>query len=126
MFDTDCVPIIAHVERYPEVIRHPALLSELTDMGCLLQVNTSSFLDKSTKGFVFALLKHGWVHCLGTDTHNMAERAPDYAAAKKAIEEAGYGDRFEQIQETMQAVWDNRSVKIAQAKPVKKFFGIYH
>lgn len=64
---TDYIPVIAHVERYDEARKKPALLSALVDMGCLLQVNTQAFLKKEDSTMAFALLEHGLVHCLGTD-----------------------------------------------------------
>lgn len=124
--DTDYVPVIAHVERYDEARKKPALLSELVEMGCLLQVNTRAFLEKSTKGMAFALLDHGLVHCLGTDTHNLDARAPVYAEAKEAIEEAGFGDRFERIQENMAALLEDERIKAERAKPVRRFLTRYY
>lgn len=124
--DTDYVPVIAHVERYDEVRKNPALLSELKDMGCLLQVNTSAFLNDGSKGFAFALLKHGLVDCLGTDTHNMEDRAPDYAAAKAAVEGAGFAEKFGRIQDNMRRILEDRPVKCERTKPVKRFFGRYY
>ncbi len=123
--DTDCVPVVAHVERYGEVHKKPALLSALTDLGCLLQVNTAAFLETESKGLAFALLKRGFVDCLGTDTHNMTDRAPRYIEAKEAIEAAGLSDRFGQIQENMRLILEDAPVKVRREKPVKKFFGRY-
>lgn len=123
---TDYIPVIAHVERYDEAQKKPALLSELVDMGCLLQVNTQAFLKKEDSAMAFALLEHGLVHCLGTDTHNMRERAPKYAAAKEAIEEAGLYDRFERIQENMLLLLEDKPIKTEKTKPVKKFFKLYY
>ncbi len=123
---TDYIPVIAHVERYDEARKKPALLSELVDMGCLLQVNTQAFLKKEDSAMAFALLEHGLVHCLGTDTHNMRERAPKYAAAKEAIEEAGFYDRFERIQENMLLLLEDKPIKTEKSKPVKKFFKLYY
>lgn len=74
----------------------------------------------------FALLKHGLVDCLGTDTHNPGERAPDYAAAKQAIEREGYGAKFEEIQEKMHDILDDKLVRTGEGKPLKKFFGVYY
>jgi protein-tyrosine phosphatase len=123
--DTSYTPIIAHVERYHEVLKNPALVSDLVRMGCLIQVNTSAFLEKSTKKFALALLKHGLVHCLGTDTHNAGERAPDYAAAKAVVEEAGLGESWNEIQENMQKILADEYVELFETKPVKKIFGVY-
>ncbi len=118
--DADYTPIIAHVERYGEVQKNPAFASELVDMGCLLQVNVNSFLDKHEKKLAFALMEHGLVHCLGTDTHNNEQRAPRYLEAKQAILAAGFNAQWEQAQENMRAILDNEEVAELSYSPVKK------
>ena len=125
IYDTDYTPIIAHVERYREVQKKPSILSDLVDMGCLLQVNTSSFLNKAEKKFAFTLLKHGLVHCLGTDAHDAEYRAPDYAQTKQALEEAGHGMDFERMQENMRLVLDNQRISPTEYRPLKKILGFY-
>ena len=69
---------------------------------------------------------HHLVDCLGTDAHNLDARAPDYAAAKRAIEEAGFGENFAGIQENMRLVLENKPVPREKTKPVKKFLGRYY
>lgn len=118
--DTEYTPIIAHVERYGEVQKNPAFASDLVDMGCLLQVNCGSFLDKREKKLAFSLMEHGLVHCLGTDTHDNEIRAPKYLEAKQAIVEAGLGEFFEQAQENMRAILNNEEVELMEFTPVKK------
>ena len=125
VYDTDYTPIIAHVERYQEVQKKPSLLADLVNMGCLLQVNTTSFLQKQDKKLAFTLLKHGFVHCLGTDAHDTENRAPDYIQAKQAIEAAGYGADFQRIQENMQAILRNERVNVPEYRPLKKILGFY-
>lgn len=122
--DTDYIPVIAHIERYKEVRKNPAIVAKLVHMGCLVQVNTRAFLDKRTKRFAFALLKNGLVHCLGTDTHSPLMRAPDYAAAREAVEAAGYAKEWKRAQLHMRKLFDNESIRITY-KPVKKFLGLY-
>ena len=75
--DTGYAPVIAHVERYEEILKNPAIVTMLVNMGCYIQVNAEAFLDKRTKGFAYALLKHGLIHCLGSDAHNDTDRAPN-------------------------------------------------
>ena len=125
VYDTAYTPIIAHVERYQEVQKKPALLTELIHMGCLLQVNTTSFLEKREKKFAFALLKNGLVHCFGTDAHDAEYRAPDYEEARNAIQAAGYAADFERLQENMRCILDNQPVAQFAYKPIKKIFGLY-
>lgn len=123
--DTDYTPIIAHVERYPEVKKNPALVFDLVRMGCLIQVNAPAFLDKREKKLAFALLKHGFVHCLGTDAHNLDNRPPDMLTAKEAVEKAGYTAEWECAENIMKDVIEGRQVRVECGKPVKKFLGMY-
>ena len=123
--NTEYVPVVAHVERYSEVRRKPSLLAALSDLGCLLQMNTDAFTGEE-KGFAFSALRRGYVDCLGTDTHNMEERAPRYAEARAAIEEAGFSERFGRIQENMRLILEDKPVRPEREKPVKKFFGRYY
>ncbi len=124
-YETGLIPIIAHVERYLEVLRKPSILSDLVGMGCLLQVNARAFTDKWERSLAFALLKRGWVHCIGSDAHDMDMRAPCLATAKKAFEETGGLQEWEQIQATMAKILDNKEVFCPKADPIKKFFGKY-
>jgi protein-tyrosine phosphatase len=122
--DTGYTPIVAHVERYDEVLKNPALAYSLAELGCLLQVNTGAFLDKKTQGFALAMLKHGLVHCLGTDTHNVETRAPDYAAAKEVVQAAGLGAEWAKAQLDMRKILDGELV-IPAFSPVKRFLKWY-
>ena len=125
MRDTDYTPIIAHVERYPEVKKNPALVFDLVRMGCLIQVNAPAFLDKREKKLAFALLKHGFVHCLGTDAHNLDNRPPDMLTAKEAVKKAGYATEWERAENIMKDVIEGRQVRVECGQPVKKFLGMY-
>ena len=125
MDETDCVPIIAHFCRYLQVRKNPALLSELAAMGCLLQVNASAFLDPKDRRLIFAAMKHNLVHCIGSDCHNLADRAPDYKAAIDAAEKAGFKDKIEEIQQTMKDILADRDIVRKTSRPVKKFLTFY-
>jgi protein-tyrosine phosphatase len=123
--DTGYTPIIAHAERYREFLLNPALLGEFIRMGCYIQISTSAFLRKSTKKFAFAALKRGLVHCLGTDTHNAENRAPDYAAAKRAVYDKGCGEQWEQAQKLMERILSGETPHVAYI-PLRKKWGFYY
>ncbi len=123
--DTGYTPIVAHIERYIEVLQNPSLVSRLVEMGCLIQVNAESFCRKISKKFVFALLKHGLIHCIGTDAHDMKTRPPEYLQAKAAVEKAGCSAEWEKIQKNMKTIIRGGYVRVEVAKPVKKCFGRY-
>ncbi|MBQ8295303.1 MAG: hypothetical protein IJX87_02585 [Clostridia bacterium] len=126
IYDTGYTPIIAHVERYQEVLKNPAIITHLVEMGCLIQVNTRAFINKWEKNFAFALLKHGLVHCIGTDAHDVTDRAPDYEEAKIAVEKAGYGKAWAEIQHNMRAILNGGTFRIPIGGKVKKFMNRYY
>ncbi len=82
-------PILAHIERYPALMENPELLDDYIEMGCLVQVNVSSFAEgrKSFRKRLFHYLETGRIHLLGSDCHNLTSRPPDYSAGLKEIEE---------------------------------------
>ena len=70
-------PIIAHVERYECMPKHPEYVRELKKMGCQIQVNAASVTGEvgfGCKRFVHKLLKEGLVDYIGTDAHNADRR----------------------------------------------------
>ncbi len=120
VYDTGYTPIIAHVERYREVLKKPSIVSQLMDMGCLIQVNARAFIEKREKKFAFALLKHGFVHCIGSDGHDVDRRSVDMITAKNAVETAGYAKAWEDAQSIMQRVLDGEDVRVPLGVPIKK------
>ncbi len=99
--ETGYQPIIAHVERYNEVLKRPAIVTRLVQMGCLIQVNADALTDKCARRFTLKLLKKGLVHCIGTDAHNVADRAPGMQKAKEDMEKAGFLPQWNRMQRIM-------------------------
>lgn len=64
--------ILAHPERYIYLLKEPNLLKILDDYGVLFQINTTSILGDSGRKIhtmVKNLVKKGYAHLIGTDTH---------------------------------------------------------
>jgi protein-tyrosine phosphatase len=79
-------PIIAHVERYEAVKEHKEkAFQKLVDLGCMLQFNVDSFVNRNTRSETLKLTKEGWVDFIGSDCHNIASRAPKYDIFKDII-----------------------------------------
>lgn len=120
LLDTGLVPIIAHVEIYPAVSRKPQLAYRLIESGCLLQINCDSVLDKAKYPLIKALIEHGQVYCLGSDTHNIDRRPPHYAEAAEKLK-ADFGvEIFDKIQENMQNILADKQVAVKKTTPIKK------
>ena len=73
------VPVIAHVERYPALTKNMDLIEELSEMGCMIQVNAGSILGEDgfrVKHFCKKLLSYGMADLVGSDCHDLKQRVP--------------------------------------------------
>lgn len=77
-------PLLAHVERYRSQL--PKFLAELSGQQVAMQCNAEAFLSAGTRGWALSMVKKGYVQFLGTDTHNLTDRAPRYDEAVRVIE----------------------------------------
>lgn len=74
------VPVLAHVERYNNLIYDTRLIDELLSMGCLFQSNLSSFSRfGALRHQLIKLVQQQRLHLVGTDCHNMENRTPSFA-----------------------------------------------
>lgn len=80
-------PILAHIERYRALMSDRYKLDDYIGMGCLTQVNISSFYDAPhfIKKKLFKLLHEDKIHLIGSDCHNLDSRAPEYEDGINAI-----------------------------------------
>lgn len=79
-----CHVIIAHVERYLFMQKRD-IITELLENGVVMQSNTEFFTDKRTSGKALKLFKKGFIHLLGSDCHNLTDRAPNIKSALDVI-----------------------------------------
>ena len=83
------IPIIAHVERYSDIVSNPARVRDLIEMGCYIQVNASSIMGKYGLGishFTKKLLKDELVHFIASDAHDTGRRAPQLLDCRNYVE----------------------------------------
>lgn len=89
------VPILAHVERYPYIMKNPHLLYELVAAGALAQINASSLLhNKKRKKIIRKMINWNLVHVIASDAHSLEKRPPQM---KKGIEELSGMVRAERV-----------------------------
>lgn len=70
-------PIIAHPERYSEVIKNIEVLNDFINEGCLFQLNAGSIrgdFGKDVKKTAEKLIKFGAYAFIGSDAHNNKNR----------------------------------------------------
>lgn len=93
-------PVVAHVERYVQVLGNIDRVEELIDMGCYIQMNAGSIVGDwgfSTKRACLKLLKNHLVHFVGTDAHTSGgKRSPQIGRCAELLKKKwdGYADEL--------------------------------
>lgn len=91
-------PVVAHIERYHCLENDADKVAELIELGCFMQINSSSVLKPKLFGDKHKFLKkraqyfldQNLVHFVASDMHNLTKRPP-YMAEAYAIIEKKYG-----------------------------------
>ena len=81
----ELIPIVAHVDRYLSPFRTHGIPDRLAELPVLVQANASFFLHRGTRRMALRMLREGRIHLLGSDCHNLSDRAPNLAAAEQII-----------------------------------------
>lgn len=75
------IPVLAHTERYFKEDIHIPAIKSFVDIGCVIQVNTSSILypkNRTVKRNIKKLFNHNLVHVIATDSHHYTgKRCPN-------------------------------------------------
>ena len=80
------LPILAHVERYRKRGQFLTYRKQLARQGLCFQCNAEFFLQRWDKIQALRWLKHGEIHMLGSDCHNMDSRPPELGQAAQMIQ----------------------------------------
>ena len=91
------IPIVAHMERYLSFWHNRKLPERLAELPVLVQVNAKIFLNYHTSKIAMKLLKKGQIHLLGSDCHNLQNRAPNLGKAAARIEDTLDKDCLDQV-----------------------------
>lgn len=89
-------PIIAHVERYPDVMKEIAQVEELVELGAYIQISTSAILGEHgfrLKGYTKKLLQKRLVHFVASDAHDMESRRPNMMECRNYVTKK-YGEVY--------------------------------
>ena len=106
-------PVVAHVERYVNVIKDMEKAERLKeDAGCYFQVNASSVVGDqgfAAKNVVKKLLKAGLVDFVGSDAHSDGSRAPRLRKCAGYLEKK-YGETMagKLMRENAEAILEDR------------------
>lgn len=119
-------PLLAHVERYTYFQNEPDKLYQFIEDGCYTQVNATSLVKhKNAQKFIALLMKHGMVHCMGSDTHSLEKRPPMLKEAANFVQRKMGKDYLDYLVQSGTALATAQKVKKMQARPIRSIFGYY-
>ena len=101
-------PILAHINRYVQLVGNINHVYELIDNGAYIQINTEAIrgdMGFKVKQFTKKLLKTGSVHFIASDAHSSRRRRPELSEEVRYIEKK-YGA------ETMLRIFDENPRKV--------------
>lgn len=78
-------PIIAHIERYLPLYQKEDFQRLLSFEEAVWQVNNTAFTHIKSRSFVRKLLRQGYRVVLGSDSHNLSDRAPNFDQVEKYL-----------------------------------------
>ena len=90
----NCLPVIAHVDRYMTYLGDKSLISRVQERNMLVQVNADYFLNPATSRKALKHLKQGEIHFVGSDCHNLTNRAQTLGNVRRLAREKGLAEEF--------------------------------
>ena len=89
MINSGFKPIIAHIERYRNVVKDLNNVNELIELGAYIQVSSGAILgEDGLKAMLVSrtMLKKKMIHFIGSDSHDMKERCPNLKKCAEYVE----------------------------------------
>ena len=109
-FQEDCIPILAHIERYPALFGDFELIDELRHFGAKMQVNADSVIGKdgmAAKRFAWKLIKYDMLDFIGSDAHDISSRPCRMGECAALLEKkAGKGYAEHILIENPEMIWE--------------------
>ena len=100
-------PIVAHIDRYLSPFKVGQIMNRLEELPVLVQMNAEYILNRRTTRTALRLIREERVHLLGSDCHNLGDRAPDLGAAVKKLQNQTGRESLLRMDETGRMVFRN-------------------
>lgn len=92
-------PVIAHIDRYFNPLRTYGIPRILMELPVLVQANASFFLRRGRSAMAMKMLKRDQIQLLGSDCHDLTDRAPNLGSALARIEKKLGPEALERIRD---------------------------
>ena len=103
-------PIVAHVDRYMNILQDISLIDRVLNRNLLVQVNGSYFLNPKSQKAAFGNLKAGKIHLIGSDCHNLDTRPPNLGMVRKRVRAIHAEEEFQRLHQKAEDLLMNRRV----------------
>ena len=118
------VPIIAHPERYTEVIQDPSLLYTLVERGVLVQLTAASLtgdFGRDVQETAQFFLTHNLAHVIASDAHGTSQRSPVLSeAVAVAAEQIGQDRALAMVTETPARILADERFYVPPPEPLQQ------
>ena len=107
-------PILAHVERYENVMKSYHYVERFVDMGVYIQTNVSTLAGRSghrMRRKILKLIKKNLVHFIGTDAHSDGRRSPEAEAGLEYLLK-------KTDEETVNTLFKDNALKVLQNEDI--------
>lgn len=91
------IPIIAHVDRYMQMLRNRTLIDRVRERDMIVQVNANYFLNPKTVKSAIQNLKLGKIQLIGSDCHNIESRPPNLGLVRRQAIAFGAESEFNEL-----------------------------
>jgi len=118
------MPIIAHPERYTEVIKDPSLIYTLVERGALTQVTAASLVGvfgSEVQETAQLFVTHGLTHVIASDAHGTGHRSPVLSEAVATVAELVGEDRARaMVTETPARILADERIHVSPPEPLPR------
>lgn len=110
-------PVLAHIERYAILRENLDLFTRLVDMGVIMQVNLSAYLEKDR--FLERAFKKGYIQILASDAHDAVKRPAKW-------NQIDFEDPLlQKMNENALKIWNNDFLEGERKGSLKRFANLY-
>ncbi len=104
VYTRNITPILAHLERYEGVTSEESI-ADVLDMDVIVQMNAGAVLRNKKKAV--KMVRTGTAQVLGTDAHNLGNRAPNMADGLRVLNRNGLGKAAKELLQNNETIFAN-------------------
>ena len=123
------IPVLAHVERYNNIIENPNIIYDCIKEGAIIQVNASSILGKHGKEIKKVsdiLLDNNMIHIVASDAHGSERRRPQLREAYEFVKNKYSEETADNLFKNNQSlIRENKDIIIPRASMYEEKRGLF-